>query len=718
MSNEVKLDKEFNIGKDFEAPSYEEWKEKVIADLKGAPFEKKLITKTYERIELQPIYTKKDIESLPQTESKPGYSNLIRGTKASGYLGKSWDVCQELPYGDANEFNEALKADLERGQTAINITLDSASQMGLDADYAEENQVGDCGLSVSGLNSFARALKDIDIKKYPLYIQSGFSSNPMLMILTAYAKQNNIDLKDISGSVEADPVGYLVSVGKLPTTLKFTFNKMKIASEWTLENAPLIKTIGISGIPYNSAGASSVQELAYVMSTAVQYIEELVERGLKIDQIAKSIRLTFAIGPNYFMEIAKLRAARVLWSNIIDAYGGSDESKKVAVHGRTSIYNQTIYDPYVNMLRTTTEAFSAVIGGIDSLHTNTFNETFTIPNTFARRIARNTQIILNEESHLGELIDPAGGSFYVEKLTDEVAKNAWKEFQKIDELGGMIEALKANYPQEEIDKVVGLRNKDIRKRKNSIVGTNNYCNTKEDQPKIQLPNFSEFHKKRSDYLQKHRVSGESEKHTSIIEKLNKMVDTSSTEIIEIGAEAILEGATLGEISSAARATADESLSINTLRLHRMAQLFEELKEDTFTYEKKNGAKPKVFLATMGALKQFKARADFSRAFFEVAGFEIVYPNGFESNDDAVKAAIESGANAVVICSTDDNYPEIVPELVKGIKSTNPDTTIVLAGYPKDQIEKHKESGVDEFIFLGCDAYAVLSELLTKIGARG
>jgi methylmalonyl-CoA mutase len=370
------------------------------------------------------------------------------------------------------------------------------------------------------------------------------------------------------------------------------------------------------------------------------------------------------------------------------------------------------------MLRTTTEAFSAVVGGVDSLHTNAFNESFAVPDTFARRIARNTQIILNEETHLGELIDPAGGSFYVEKLTDEIAKAAWAEFQKIDQLGGMIEALKTNYPQEQIDKVVGERNKDIRKRKNSIVGTNNYCNTKENRPEIKLPNYTEFHKKRAEYLQKHRVSGESEKHSSIIDKLNKMIDTSSTEMIEIGAQALLEGATLGEISSAARATADESLSINTLRLHRAAQLFEELKDDTFNYEKRHGNKPKIFLATMGSIKEFKGRADFSRSFFEVAGFDIIYPNGFKKNEDAVKTAIESKANAVVICSTDDNYPEIVPQLVKGIKDKNPNVTIVLAGYPKYQIEAHKNSGVDEFIFLGCDAYAILSELLTKIGARG
>ncbi len=710
----IKLEDNFSLGGDFNIPSYAEWKEKVEQDLKGVPFDKKLITKTYEGIELQPVYTSEDLSKLPDTDGMPGFGGYIRGSKVSGYTENNWEICQELPYGDAEEFNEALKNDLKRGQSSINIILDSATQLGLDADYADENQVGDCGLSISAMNSFSKALDGVDLYKYPLHIQAGFSSNPVLMLLSAYTQKNDINLKAIKGSVDADPIGYLVTRSNMPTKVKFTFDMMKISVKWAEENAPEIKTIGISGLPYNSSGASAVQELAYVMSTAVEYITQLLKRDVSIDTIAKNTRFTLSIGSNYFMEIAKLRAARVMWSNILESYGAAEELKKMTIHGRTSTFNQTIYDPYVNMLRTTTEAFSAVVGGVDSLHTNTFDESFKVPDQFSRRIARNTQIILSEESHLNQVIDPAGGSFYVEWLTNEIAKKAWKEFQEIEKKGGMLTALKEGYPQNEIEKVVGSRNKDIRKRKSVIVGINNYVNSSDKKAAVGKPDRKELFEKRSKYLQEYRVAGNNETHSKIIDKLNKMVEPDSEELINLGAEALLAGATLGEITHAARASSDESVSIPTLRFHRASEIFESLRAKAFEYEERTGAKPKVFLATLGSVKEYKGRADFSRGFFEVGGFEVIYPIGLTSNEDVYKAALDSKAEIVVICSTDDNYPVLVPEIIKTLEDSGSKARFVLAGYPADQIEAHKASGVNEFIFLGCDAYETLSGLFEQI----
>ena len=450
------------------------------------------------------------------------------------------------------------------------------------------------------------------------------------------------------------------------------------------------------------------------MSTAVEYITQLLKRDVSIDTIAKKSRFTFSIGPNYFMEIAKLRAARVMWANILESYGASEDNRKMTIHGRTSVFNQTVYDPYVNMLRTTTEAFSAVVGGVDSLHTNTFDESFKVPDQFSRRIARNTQIILSEESHLNQVIDPAGGSYYVEWLTNEIAKKAWKEFQEVEKMGGMLAALKEGYPQHEIEIVVGSRNKDIRKRKNVIVGINNYVNSTEKKAVTSKPNQKELYEKRSRYLQDYRVSGNNDTHTEIINKLNKMVEPDSKELIDLGAEALLAGATLGEITHAARASSDESVSIPTLRFHRASEIFESLRAKSFGYEERTGAKPKVFLATLGSVKEYKGRADFSRAFFEVGGFEVIYPIGLKSNDEVYKAALESKAEIVVICSTDENYPALVPETIKALQDKDSKARFVLAGYPADQIEAHKASGVNEFIFLGCDAYETLSSLFEQI----
>lgn len=717
MTDETKkteLADKIEIGKEFTPPTFDEWKAKVESDLKGAPFQK-LFTKTYEGIELKPIYTKSDIEKLELADELPGFTNYVRGTKASGYLGKSWEIAQEIPYADADELNAALKNDLSRGQTSININLDEATKLGQDSDYAETGNVGEGGLSVSGLKSLERVFDGIDITKYPVHVNTGFTSVPFLILFNAYLKKRKIDIKNITGSIYADPVGYLSEKGKLPVSFEFAFDKMKLAAEWAKANMPGIRTIEISGMPYNNAGANAVQELAIVIATAVEYLNQLEERNLNAETVSDSIRFTFGIGPNYFMEVAKLRAARVIWSKVLEQFNVAEKKRKMFIHAKTALNNQTVYDPYVNMLRTTTEAFSAVVGGVDSLHTNPFNESFSLPDQFSRRIARNTQIILNEESNLSRLIDPAGGSYFIEKLTDDLIKEAWNLFKEIENNGGIIEALKSGMVQSLISETTSLRTKDIAKRKSVIVGVNMYANLMEEKVTPLVLNKDEFKKKRGEYLQKYRVEGDNKKNSDILDKLQKLTDVNN-DIMNIGIEAALEGATIGEISQSARAARGDEVIIERLVKFRTGDLFESLRDASENYKIRTGGKPKIFLATMGPLKQFKARADFSRGFFEAGGFEVEYPNGFSSMDHAVDAALNSKADAVVICSTDDAYPELVPGITKGVKEKNKEISVILAGYPKDQINEHKKSGVDDFIFLGADVYSILSGLLKKIGA--
>lgn len=712
--SKIELEKTPDLLKDFDPVDFLEWKLKAEKDLKGKPFEK-LYTKTYDGIELKPIYTKEDIANLPQTDELPGYSNFIRGTKVDGYNGQPWEICQDIPYGEAIAFNNAVSKALEKGQTAISIKLDTATQLGIDSDYSEPEYVGDCGLSISGLNGMSRAIEAIDLKKYPLYISAGFSAVQMISIFGAFAKNNETDLQQIKGSIEADPIGYLLNFGQLPVKCDYVFDKMKIAVEWTKKNAPGLRTIGVSGLSYNNAGATAVQELAYAMTTAIEYIDQLLERGINIDSIAENIRFTFGIGASHFTEIAKFRAARVLWSNIIEAYGGNEESKKILIHGKTTSHNQTIYDPYVNMLRTTTEAFSAVIGGVDSLHTNPFDESFSVPDEFSRRIARNTQIILNEEANLGKLIDPAGGSYYIENLTHELANLAWNEIQNIENKGGMLNAVIEGYPQSEIEKIAEIKIKDIRKRKMVVVGSNMYSNPNEEKPIVDLPDQKSFFNKRSEYLQRYRLSGNAVKHQQIIERLEQLADKNNHEIIDTAIDAVDKGATIGELSFALRTGVGDSVSTKSLKEIKLSAEFDELKNKSFDIENRRGAKPEIILLNMGSVKEFKARADFSRGFFETGGFNVIYPNGFDSIDSASIFVKKNGGDAAVICSTDENYKELVPPLVKKIKEYNSKLKIILAGNPKDQAEFYKESGVDDFIYIGADAYSVISKLLSKIG---
>jgi methylmalonyl-CoA mutase len=714
MAQEVKLGEKPDLKKDFNDLTFEDWKQQVEKDLKGESFDKKLITKTYEQINLQPLYTSNDIKDLPQVNNFPGFDNDLRGSSVSGYNHHPWEIAQEYTNALPEEMNEELRSDLERGLNSINIILDNPTKLGIDADQSKPGEVGKGGLSISGVKKMHVLFKDIDPRTVPVNIQCGFSALPFTTLFKAYADEVRISLMNIKGSISSDPYEYLLTKGSLPIALNQIFDEIKLSTELMIKSNSPIKTIGVSGLIYNNSGANAVQELAFTLATGVDYINKMIERRLKIEDIARRIKFTFGIGSFYFMEIAKLRAARMLWCNILKAYEVSEENRKIFIHGRTTKFNQTYFDPYVNVLRTTTEAFSAIVGGVDSIHTNTFNESFSASDDFSKRLARNTQIILKEESHLDQVIDPAGGSFFVEKLTDDIAQAAWKLFQTIEGQGGMLSAIKSGFVKDEIEKVAEAKKKDFAKRKSVLVGTNMYANPKEENLEIKEPDYHSIYVKRVDYTKKYKMNNESEERTKILKKLEENSDPISFDLIENAIEAYLDGATIGEISKIIRASASKGLSIEPLNQSRLSEAFEELRIASDDYKRKTGHKPKVFLANMGPLKQFKGRADFSRAFFEVGGFDIVYPKGFTTPDDAVMVALDSKAHAIVICSTDDTYPELVPPIVKGIKEKSKDVVVILAGYPKDQIEEHKKSGIDDFIYLGADAYLILSSLLKRI----
>jgi len=703
-----KLPDKFNLQNDFPETPYEEWKKTAEKDLKGVPFEKKLITKTYEGIDLQPIYTKDDLKNIEFLENKPGFENFIRGTKLSGSAKNSWEIKQSFNYPLSEDFNEALRHDLERGQNSIYLSLDFASKNGIDPDSAKPEEVGKDGVSINSLDDFCNALLGVDLEKYPIYINAGFGGYHSMLLLSAYLKKNKIDFNKVKGGLEIDPLGYAVTYGELPVPEEKVFGCVAGVTKWAGKNLPGFKTLNINTLPYHNAGASAVQELAFALATGVEYINQLLEHDLKIDEIANKIIFTFGLGSFYFMEVAKLRAARLLWSKIISEYGGSEESKKMTIHSQTSFHNQTVYDPYVNMLRTTTETFSAIVGGADSITSNPFDEAFGMPDEFSRRIARNTQIVLKEESHLDTIIDPAGGSYYIEKLTEDVAKKSWELFVEIQNRGGMLKAVKEGYPQAETEKTDSEKKKDLAKRKSVLVGTNMYANLKEEKLKFKKPEFKKIYKQRAEQIKKYKSVHDSKE---LLAEIKKVQSEKPEQLIEACIDALIKGATVGDISKTLKSGDEKPAAFKAVKIHRASEMFEELRDKALEYKNKNGFAPKIFLATMGPVKQHKARADFSMGFFEVGGFDVIYKKGFDTADEAVSEAVNSGAKIVTICSTDETYPELVPVLTKGLKEKIKDVKIILAGYPKELVEQLKKDGVDDFIFLGADVYKILKSLL-------
>ncbi len=699
---------------EFEPASYEAWRKEAEAALKGVPFEKKLVSKTYEGIDLQPIYNKEDVSTDSLFNGNlPGFAPFLRGDAALGYRSKPWEICQKLNYATPKEFNSAARHDLQRGLTALNLWLDKASRDGNDPEHAKVGEVGYGGLSISCLQDLAAALDGIDLTEIPLFVRSGASALPFAAMLFALARKKGHGTSGLVGCIEMDPIGVLSHEGTLPQSMESAYREMAILTKWARKNAPKLQTICVHTRAYHESGANAVQELALAMATGVEYLREMISRGLTVDEVAPGIRFAFTVSSNFFMEIGKLRAARVLWARIVKAFGGSEESQRMTLHVRTALINKTVYDPYVNMLRTTMEAFSSVLGGCDSLHVGPFDDVIRPPDDFSRRIARNTQIILQQEAHLARVVDPAGGSWYVEWLTEQLARKAWTQFQEIEASGGIFKALVAGSPQEGIEKIAASRMKNVATRKDVIVGTNMYPNATEKLLDLRPTDLKKVYETRAKQIADYRTSAANEAETNVLDNLTTILEAKDDDVVEASINAVLSGATVGEITRTLRSGDEKRPSVKPLKAFRLADRFETLRRKADAYLAKNGERPKVFLANMGPLRQHKARADFSATFLQVGGFDPISPKGFTTNEEAAKAALESGARVVVICSTDDTYPEIVPGLTQAIKSAKPDTVVVLAGYPTEQIEAYKQAGVDDFLHVRANCHDLLANLQAK-----
>ena len=713
---EKKVDQEImeekHLFSEFPVPSYQEWRQAAEKTLKGASFEEKLVSKTYEGISLQPMYRQEDIEGLTHLSSRPGAAPYVRGTQALGYQEKPWEVCQELNYSMPLEFNEAANNDLQRGQTMINLVLDQASALGQDPGKALPENVGRGGVSISCLQDLNKAFEGIDLEHTPLLIQAGSAGFPVYCMVVVHAQKKGMDISKLRGCVGMDPLGTLVKEGTILFSLKKAYSLMADFTMWAKKETPELKTILVQGDPFHHAGANAVQELAFTLASGVEYVREMQERGLSIEEITPRMLFSFSIGSNFFMEIAKLRAGRLLWSKIIHAFGGNEEAQKMTIHARTSSWTKTVYDPYVNILRGTAEAFAAIIGGVDSLHVSPFDEAVRSANESSRRIARNTQIILEKEAHLSKVADPAGGSWYVESLTDSLAEKAWDQFQRIEKIGGMFKALEAGYVQEQIKAVADKRFKNIGLRKDKFVGTNMYPNLIEEKLSEREVDKDSVDKSRCLESGSYRSSGDGTVKETLLNRLKAMNEG----IVDTSLQAMEAGVTLREWAHAVSEPDDVPPTIQALKAYRGAQPFEALRRKAEIFKEKNGSYPKVFLANMGPISQHKARADFIKGFFEVGGFEVMNNNGFETADQAVQAALESDASIVVICSSDAAYPELVPVVVRELKQKNPEITFFVAGLPNsEQEELYKQAGVDEFVHLQSNCYNVLFDLQQRKG---
>ncbi len=622
---------------EFPPVSTEQWEAKIQEDLKGADYEKKLIWRTAEGFKVKPYYRSEDLNGLKEMLSNlPGEFPFTRGTVSET---NKWLIGQDLETPNPAKANALAKEALERGAEALLLNssnIDSAALL-------------------------KEMLKGLDLSKATLCFNSAPSYQTLLKIIIEVYQSLGIDFKEFKGTLDFDPLSYFLINGHFYSNESDDLNQGVELLKASLDNSEF-KVLSVNGQYFHNAGSSLVQELAFSLAAGNEYLSWYTSKGFNIDEVAKKMVFLFAVSGNYFMEIAKLRAARLLWAKIVEQYDPETaDSAKMYIHSMTANWNKTIYDPYVNMLRTTTEAMSAAIGGADIITVLPFDMNYQEPDEFSLRIARNQQIILKEEANLDKVIDPSAGSYYIESLTASIAEAAWKLFLEIEDMGGMLNAIKNGFIQGKVAEEASRKKDDIANRRTLILGTN------------QHPNLNE----------------------NMLSKIQMEEESEEEEYQEF--------------------TSKEDPRFQTLQIARASDDFEDLRLATEIWENEGNKRPSVFMFTIGNLAMRKARAAFSSGFFGVAGYKIIDNLGFSTPEDGVNAALKSEAEIIVICSSDEEYAEIGPGIAQAIKSADSEKQVVVAGYPKDILDSLKQAGVDEFIHVRSNAFETMYRFQQKLG---
>ena len=571
---------ETQLFKEFPPISLEAWEKVILADLKGADYDKKLIWKTLEGINVKPYYTAADTSDLAQKNATPGAFPYIRGNKTNGNL---WEICQDIKVYDVKTANSLALEAVERGATAINFIFCKEDIT------AEKWQALTKGIKIGCICLTIKACSQIE-KAYQLIVDD--------------AAKNGYDINLMYGALQYDPIGMLLTKGAWVKSEKEDMTVAANLIEKAKVELPKYKVITVNGALLQESGATIVQEMAYSLAIANEYVSQITATSkLSAEDVIGTIRFNMATSSNYFFEIAKIRAFRLLWAKVAQAWTGNADKAKAYIHSKTLQRNMTAFDPYVNMLRATTECMSAVIGGADSVSVRNFDDIYKKADSFSSRIARNLQIILKEEAYLSNVADPAAGSYYVESITSSLAAEAWKLFQQIESEGGFLEAVKKGSVQSTIEAVAQKRLANISSRRETLLGTNQY------------PNFTE-----------------------------QQLANIDAEIYD--EKQILSGSPV----------------VKPLIRFREANEIEKLRLTT----ERSGKRPKVFMLTIGNLAMRLARSQFSCNFFTVGGFEVIDNNGFKTIAEGVEAAQKAKADIIVLCSSDDEYATLGAEAIEAV----------------------------------------------------
>ena len=703
-----------------------DWQELASKELRDKPLES-LNKETLEGITVQPLYTQEDIQDLPHMGNLPGFAPFTRGVKATMYTGRPWTIRQYAGFSTAEESNAFYRKNLAAGQQGVSVAFDLATHRGYDSDHPRvEGDVGKAGVAIDSVEDMKILFDGIPLDQVSVSMTMNGAVIPILANFIVAGEEQGVSRAALSGTIQNDILKEFMVRNTYVYPPEPSMRIVADIIEYTSNEMPKFNSISISGYHMQEAGANLVQELAYTLADGREYVRAAIARGMTVDKFAGRLSFFFAIGMDFFMEIAKLRAARLLWSRIVDEFDPKDpRSKMLRTHCQTSGVSLQEQDPYNNVIRTAYEAMSAVLGGTQSLHTNALDEAIALPTEFSARIARNTQLVLQEETRVTDVVDPLAGSYYVEKLTHDLAEAAWKLIEEVEDMGGMTKAVASGLPKLRIEESAAKRQAMIDRGQEVIVGVNKYRKEKEDQIDILEVDNDKVRASQIARLEHIRATRDGAAVEAALAELTRRAAEGGN-LLEAAVDAARARASVGEISMAMEKTfGRHRAEVKTLAgvygaAYEGDAGFAQIQKDVETFAEEEGRRPRMLVVKMGQDGHDRGAKVIATAFADI-GFDVDVGPLFQTPDEAAQDAIDNDVHVVGISSQAAGHKTLAPKLIAALKAQGAEEIIVICGgvIPQQDYDFLKAAGVKAIFGPGTNIPAAAADILRLIReARG
>ncbi len=711
---------------EFPKATTEDWRSRAESELKGRPLAG-LNWVTPEGIEIKPLYSAEDLAELGHLDAMPGFAPYLRGPRATMYAARPWTLRQYSGFSSAEESNAFYRKNLAAGQMGLSIAFDLATHRGYDSDHPRvTGDIGKAGVAIDSVEDMKILFEGIPLDKMSVSMTMNGAVLPVLAMFIVAGEEQGVPAAELSGTIQND---ILKEFMVRNTYIYPPEPSMRIVADiiaYSAREMPKFNSISISGYHMQEAGATCVQELAYTLADGVEYVRAALATGLEVDDFAPRLSFFFCLGMNFFMEIAKLRAARFMWSNMMrDQFGAKNpRSLMLRTHCQTSGVSLTEHDPYNNIVRTTVEALAGVLGGTQSLHTNSFDEALALPSETSMRVARNTQLILQEESGVTKVIDPLAGSYYLETLTASLIREAGKLIDEVEELGGMTKAVAAGMPKLRIEESAARRQSRIDRGEDVIVGVNKYRLESEDGIEIRDIDDAAVRDRQIARLERVRDSRDDAACRKALEALTQAAEQNQGNLLECAIVAARRRATVGEISSAlervyTRHRAEvQAVSGVYGAAYAGDEDFERIQGEVDAFAEEAGRRPRMLVVKLGQDGHDRGAKVIATAFADI-GFDVDIGSLFQTPEEAARQAVENDVHVIGVSSQAAGHKTLVPQMIASLESQGAGEVIVVCGgvIPPQDYDFLKAKGVSAIYGPGTNIPSAAHEIIQLVRRR-